>query len=471
MNASVFSLFAVVVGCTVLVACAPISEPARQALQVPVRYGQEGSNTESLRGIEVSESIYPAHDITTQTWWESYEDSRLDRLIDQAFKVNSDLASAALALRRARLQAGLARNDQLPQLSASVNADASRNLARHDSVQHASSANVALSWEVDFWGRLAAARDVAQWEAQATEQDRETIALALVGEVCEQYWGLAYLNQSIGAGQTHIEHLTQILALVRVQFNAGGVSLLNVREAEQNLESELSAQSQLVQQRAEARNALSVLLDGQEWSRSEEPANLNDAGDPPLTIGIPAQVLGRRPDLRAAELRLRKSLASIKATARSYYPALTLTGSAGTSSTSLSDVLRNPLGTLGAGLTLPFLNVQRMRLETDSARLDYEIAVSDFRGKLYTALKEVDNALSARGQLLVQGAAAKRSFEAAQDVERMYGVRYRAGAVDLRTWLDAQQTLRDAELALAQIRRDQLLNDVKLHLALGGDSN
>src|SRR5690606_9266468 len=117
---------------------------------------------------------------------------------------------------------------------------------------------------------------------------------------------------------------------------------------------------------------------------------------------------------------------------------------------SLGDVLRNPVATLGAGLALPFLNLPRVRLDVASAGTDYQIAATSFRTTLYTALSEVDNALSAREQLARQLAASQAAYAEAVEVERAQAVRYRVGAADLRTWLDAQQTGRDAELALAR---------------------
>ena len=147
---------------------------------------------------------------------------------------------------------------------------------------------------------------------------------------------------------------------------------------------------------------------------------------------------------------------------------VTLNGSVGGSSTSLTRVLQDPVAALGAGLTLPFLNVERMRLGTESAGEAYLQAASEFRGTLHSALQEVDNALSARERLRTQAEARRTSYEAARDVARLYEVRYREGDSALRTWLDAQQTLRGAELALAQLLRQQAANDVTLMLALGG---
>ncbi|WP_254775454.1 efflux transporter outer membrane subunit [Pseudoxanthomonas sp. GM95] len=451
-----------------LSACASIGDYRAAPLAVADHFGRGDAAINAPSQPLETDVTWPARNIGDDAWWRGFGDARLDRMVSQALQVNANLASAGLTLRQARLQAGLAETDLWPSVTSNLSSGGSRQLDTHGSLQKSSSASVGLSWEVDLWGRLRAERDVAAWEAKATAEDRENTALALVGEVCQQYWTLAYLNQSIVAGQANLDYLQQALDLVRVQFDAGNVSRLEVREAEQNLESQRTAQSQLVQQRVEVRNALTVLLDGTPWPQADEPQNLDAATSPALAEGVPADLLGRRPDLRAAELRLRESLASIKATARSYYPAFSLTGSVSGSSTSLADVVKNPIGTLGAGLSLPFLNVRQAQLNTEIAGTSYEIAASDFRTTLYTALSEVDNALSSREQLAQQVASSRKSFEAAQDVARMYQVRYQVGATDLRTWLDAQQTLRSSELSLAQVRLNQLVADVTLYQALGG---
>jgi outer membrane protein TolC len=212
------------------------------------------------------------------------------------------------------------------------------------------------------------------------------------------------------------------------------------------------------------------LLDGQPWPETDELQSLNDTHSPDIQAGLPAELLARRPDLRAAELRLRAVLANVKVVATSYYPAISLTGAVGGTSTALGDVLANPVATLGAGVALPFLHWNEMKLNTEIAGADYEIAATDFRKTLYTAFTDVDNALSARVELNKQLDARQKSFDAAVDVERLYEVRYRSGATPLRLWLDAQETRRSAELSLAEARLSQLQNDAILFQALGGSA-
>jgi NodT family efflux transporter outer membrane factor (OMF) lipoprotein len=465
-------LLTLALACGLLSGC--ISTGQYRAAPISVSAGYAHADADATRPTGARElalqATYPASDVRSDAWWRGFGDARLDRLVSQALQANSNLVAAGLTLRRARLEAGLASSDLWPSASGSVSGSGSRAIDRSDDFDRNYSASASLSWEIDLWGKLRAQRDAARWEAAASAQDLENTALALIGEVCSDYWQLAYLNQSIASGERNLQRLEKTLQLVQVQFNAGDVSRLEVREAEQNLESRRSAQSQLLQQRVQVRNAIAVLLDGQPWPQADEPQDLDAASSPALQPGVPAELLARRPDLRAAELRLRQSLAQLKATARSYYPALSLTGSVNSSATSLSDVLKNPVATLGAGLSLPFLDIAEARYNTRISGTSYEIAATQFRTTLYTALSEVDDALSARTQLASQVESARRSYQAARDIEHMYEVRYHAGATDLRTWLDAQQTLRDSELALAEARRSQLDNDVTLYQALGGSA-
>jgi outer membrane protein TolC len=179
-------------------------------------------------------------------------------------------------------------------------------------------------------------------------------------------------------------------------------------------------------------------------------------------------LLDRRPDLRAAELRLEETLAQTDATRLSFYPNLSLTGSVGTASTGLSEIISNPLGSLAASLSLPFIQLNQAKFATALARTQYDQAVLRFQKALWQALSDVDNALSARTQLAEEGAALARSLDAARTTDRLTQIRYRAGAISLSSWLAAQDALRQAELALSANKLAQLENYAALCQALGG---
>ena len=405
----------------------------------------------------------------TGQWWKAFNDPVLNELLDAALARNNNLAAAAIQVRRAQLQARLTENR--PNINASVNTSAGRPLDG-GSTTRSSSASLGVSYELDLWNKLGASLDAARWEAQATAEDREAAAQALVGTTATLYWQLAYYNQRLAAASESIAYAERTMALVQTQYEAGAVSSLELAESRQSVASQRAAMAQLQQQYVETSNALVLLFDGSPigpaapgWSA---PQTLPTTPLPEVSPGLPAELLARRPDLRAAELRLRSTLASGDATRLSYYPQLSLTGALGGSSSALGNVLANPVATLGAGLLLPFLNQTEMRISTAIAQADYERAVVNFRQALYQALTDVDNALSARRQYAEQATQLEQSLEDARRVERLYEVRYRAGAVALKTWLDAQEKRRAAETALAENRLNRLVNHATLYQALGG---
>lgn len=403
-------------------------------------------------------------------WWMRFGDPELERFIDAALARNNDLAAAAIRVRRAELQAGLAANALVPSLDAGLNSSANRNLDDGGPSGRSNSASIGVSYVVDLWGRLGSQRDAARWEAEATAADLASARLALIGTTAGLYWQLAWLNERIVASEASIGYAQRTLDLVRVQHGAGAVSRLEVSDAEQNLLSQQAAHVQLVQQRSETRNAFAILFDAAPGATIADPQRLSASALPAIAAGLPAELLARRPDLRAAELRLRATLAAVDATRASYYPSLNLTAGVGSSSTSLADVLRNPVGTLGAGLSLPFLNVRQRRLDIGVSQTQYEEAVVGFRQTLYQALADTANALAARETLATRAQLLDDALAATRTSERLYEVRYRAGAVALRSWLDAQERRRSAETAAADIQLARLNGQVTLYQALGGDA-
>lgn len=443
----------------VLSACGSITQTpySRPDTATPAQWTQAGAPADADAGVAIE-----------QRWWSQFGDSALDRVIDEALARNNNLAAATIRVRRAQLQADLARNALVPSIGASVSSGVSQSLKSGGPSSRSNSASLSSSYEVDLWGRLDSQRDAAVWQAQATAQDRQASELVLIGTTAGLYWQLGYLNQRIAAGEQSIRVAEQTLAFVQAQYRAGAVSALEPSDAQQNLASQQANQAGLIQQRVETRNALAIVFDQAPGTLSIDPPLLTDHPIPDVAAGVPADLLRRRPDLRAAELRLRATLADNDALRASYYPRLSLTASAGSSSISLLDVLKNPIGSLGAGLSLPFLQVNQMRLNNAIAASQFEEAVVNFRQTLLQAFVDVENALAARRTLAEQARLQQISLDTARTSERLYEVRYKAGATPLRTWLDAQERRRSAEISLALVRLDQLNAQVALYQALGG---
>jgi len=456
------ALAAALLTALVLSGCAaPFNSPyPAPALQLPAQYSQAGA------------APAPATPAPAGTpWWTRFDDPVLDQLVAEVLARNNNLAAAAIRVRRAQLQAGLADQALQPALSGSASVGTRRALEAGASLSRSSGASLSASYEIDLWNKLGSQREVARWEALATEQDRQSTRLALVGTTARLYWQLAFVNQRLAASAQSIAYAQTTYQLVHTQYRAGAVSGLEVAEAQQALASQQASQSALQQQASEARSALALLLDSAPGSKPvANPAALPTTALPVIDAGLPASLLARRPDLRAAELRLRESFTRIDATRASYYPALSLTGSLGTSSAQLGNLLQNPVAALGLGVTLPFLQRSNMQLSIQVSETQYEEAVVNFRQTLYTALGDVDNALSSRQQLALQAVRLEESLQAARTAERLYEARYRAGAAPLKAWLDAQEKRRSADIALADNRLARLNSQAALYQALGGDT-
>jgi outer membrane protein TolC len=210
---------------------------------------------------------------------------------------------------------------------------------------------------------------------------------------------------------------------------AGDATRPEVAEAERNLASQRAFQPELVQQRVETRNALNLLLNGTRWPEASEQTTIPPGPTPPAA-GLPASLLGSRLDLRAAEMRLRETLAQTDATRLSFYPNLSLTASLDIASTGLSELVSNPLGSLAATLSAPpFIPINEAHFATQLARTQYDKAVVIvFRKTLLQALIDVDNVLSARTQLETEAVHLDRPLEAAKTAENLYAIRYALAA-------------------------------------------
>ena len=165
---------------------------------------------------------------TSRDWWRSFGDPQLDALIDDALRANNDLAIAAIRVYRAQLQAGAADTNLTPNVSVGANGAVSRTLDTHR-MSRTSGVTGSLSYEIDLRGRLAALRDAARWEADATAADLEAARLSLIGTTASLYWQIGYLNRQIALGDANIAYAVRTLAVVRSRHTAGAVSPISRR--------------------------------------------------------------------------------------------------------------------------------------------------------------------------------------------------------------------------------------------------
>lgn len=453
------TLCAMLIASSTLVGCAAMVKTPYQSpnVQTPSQF-QYSQNQTSANSQAYSDR-----------WWTLFGDTQLNQLVDQVIAKNTDLAVAGITLRQARLTAGLAADQQGPRVNSSVSTGHRFDLNSGDDNSQGLSISAGVSYELDLFGKLARQTEASKWEALATEQDLQATAQTLIGTTAKLYWQLAYLNESLANAQQSLITSQKLYSLVNTQYQAGAVSGLDLTQAEQSVQSQKANLSQIQQSLVETRTALAVLLHiPVQQLNLQEPQRLPQVNLPQIRAGLPADLLSRRPDLKASELRLRESLATKDATTASYYPSISLTGNVGASSTSLTELVKNPLLTLGANLSLPFLQYNDMKKNLAISQLDYEKAIIQYRQTLYQAFADVENALSARTELNQQVQFQQRNLELAEKAERLTEVRYRNGAIALKNMLDQQQTTRTARLSLVNTKQSQYNAYVTLMQALGG---
>ena len=447
-----------------LVGCAAVVKTPYQAPAVNIPQGFQNSQ-------QLSQNIHQQafHD----QWWTLFGDAQLNQLVEQVIARNTDLAVAGINLQQARLQAKQSASQQgvrIGNAGASVGHRFSLD-GDGDSSNGISLNYPGLSYELDLFGKLANQTEASRWEALATEQDLQATAQSLIATTAQLYWQLGYLNERLSVAQQNLASTQKTYELVQTQYRAGAVSGLDLTSAEQAVQSQKATLSQIEQQKVETRTALAVLLNQPvQQLNISEPQRLPHSALPQIQSGLPAELLSRRPDLQAAELRLRKALANKDANKASYYPSINLTGSitTGGSSTSLSNVLSSPAAILGAGLTLPFLQWNDMKRDLRVNELDYEKSIIQYRHTLYKAFADVENALSARNEIDKQVALQERNVQLAEKTEQLTQVRYKNGAVALKNLIDTQRTTREARLSLVQAKQTQYNAYVTLLQALGG---
>lgn len=439
------------VGCSAIVKT-PYQSPA---VEIPTQFQT------TQKGLSIDEF--------SDQWWTLFKDQNLNQLVDDVIARNSDLAVAGIALKQARLQAKLTESQQGLRVGANASTGHNIDLSSGNDSSRGVSLNGNVSYELDLFGKLANQTDAARWEALATAQDYQATAQSLIATTCNLYWQLGYLNERSTVLNANLDTSKKLLQLVEIQYKAGAVSGLELTQAQQAVQSQLATLSQLRQQLLETRTAIAVLLHQPVQQLAiTEPKKLPQTQLPQIDAGLPADLLARRPDLNAAELRLRKALSNKDATKASYYPSISLTSAVGTSSTSLTQLLQNPALSLGANLSLPFLQYNDMKRNLEISDLEYESTILNYRKTLYQAFADVENALSNRVELNQQIEHQRKNLALSQKSAQLNEVRYRNGAIALKNVLDAQENVRNTQIALTQMQYNQYNAYVTLIQALGG---
>ncbi len=410
-------------------------------------------------------------------WLDEFRDSALARLVREALAANPDLKAAAARVEQSRAQLAQATAPLWP--LAGISGDASRSQRPGDQRfpglgQRANRFNlgVDVSWEPDFWGRLADERRASAAELSASAADLHAARLSLAANTVKAAVTLTGAELQTELARRNVEARRLQQQLLEKQLDRGldpERAALDVSLGRADLaraESELSVQSQALDA---ARRALETLLGRYPAGREHGLGGL-PAPRRAVPAGLPSGMLSRRPDLLAAENRLYAALNVESAARKALLPGIRLTGDRGFSSQELQNLIstQGTVWTMAGQITQPLFEGGRLRAGIRLARARYDESLNQYASAALTAFQEVETALAAERFLAEQQEQLSRAAEEAERSEKLAQGQYERGLVDVLTLLDSRQRAFEANRALIATRAQRLRNRADLHLALGG---
>lgn len=401
-------------------------------------------------------------------WQQFFGERRLHTLIEIALRNNRDLRVAVLNIEQARAQYDIRRADRLPTVGVTV---AGSRAPSGDGHQTSYSAGLGLSaWEIDFFGRVASLSEAALAQYLATQEGRKAAQISLVASVANTWLALVADEELLELTRQTLATREESLRLVRLRFENGVTSELELRQAQSLAESARVTLAQLTRQRALDLDALALLLGQPVPAETAVQASTASLRLPDLPAGTPSEVLTQRPDVRAAEQQLIAANANIGAARAAFFPRISLTAGLGTASGELSGLFKGGGWgfTAAPQLLQPIFDAGRNRAGLEAATAARDIAVAQYERAIQVAFREVADALAGRATFGEQLRAQGQVAEAEAVRYRLSELRYRNGVASSLDLLDAQRSLFAAQQALVQTRLQQLQSQVLLYRALGG---
>ena len=416
-------------------------------------------------------------------WWQAYGDPVLDRMVEDALAYNTDLRLAIARVDEARAALGVSRADQLPQVSA--NAGASRNRASQESVLSIPPgvdpeyrnyrATLNASYEIDFWGKYRRATEATRAELLAAQSNREAVRLALITDVARGYFNLRALDAQVAVTRRTIGSRLASTALQRMRFEAGVASEFDLRQVEAQAAQAMALLPAFERSLAQQETALAVLLGQSPRAIVTVPAERGAAIDaltlpPAVPVGLPSDLLERRPDVRQAEQALIAANARIGQAKAAYYPSISLTAFLGGDSASLSDLFsaQARVWQIGGSAAQTIFDAGRTRQQVEQARAREQQLLASYASTIQNAFKDTLDALVAQRTAREALDAEQTRVTALQSSYKLAQLRYDNGVSSLLDVLDVERGLLDAELNRIEAQRAQLAATADLFKALGG---
>jgi multidrug efflux system outer membrane protein len=408
-----------------------------------------------------------------QKWWEVFQDDALHGLIETAIKQNYDVRIAAARILEARALVGVARADQLPEVTAAASAinerlpTAAGRPAVDTSVMQLSAS---FSWELDFWGKFRRATESARANLLSQEWAQRQIISSLVSDVASAYFQMREQDLELDISRQTLASRRDSLRLTQVLADGGATSLLDVRQAEQLVFGAGAAIPDLEQRIEQQENFISLLL-GKSPEGVGRGRPLVDQPHPlEVPAGLPSSLLERRPDILQAEQQLVAANAQIGVAKADFFPQISLTAAGGSQSAALARLFSGPAGlwAFGASALQPVFEGGRIRSGVRVAEARAEEATLTYQRTVQEAFRDVSDALVAFRKSQEIRDQQQQLTKAAEDATRLSNMRYRGGATSYLEVLDSETRFFAAQLALAQAQLRELQSLVQIYRALGG---
>jgi multidrug efflux system outer membrane protein len=421
----------------------------------------------------------PLDSLPKNAWWTVFGDSELDQYEDRAMASNQTLQAATARLAEARAFARVTSSGLFPELDAGVNGQRQRLSANRPIngstitpavvTQNVFNIPFTLNYEVDLFGRVRRSLEAANASLQASAADRENVRLMVSSELAADYFQLRELDAEIGAVQKAVDFEKKGLDLVEKRHEGGAVSGLDVAQQQTVLDSSYTQLALLQQQRAQFQHALAALqgLAAPDFTAPVRPLNMQP---PAVPVGLPSELLQRRPDVAVAERQVASANAQIGVAKAAFYPSIFLSGGAGFQSSDLVKLLDGPSAVWSLGLSTlePVIAGGRNRARLEALKATYNEDVANYRETVLTAFQQVEDALSGLNAL---SAASESQLRAVSDADRtlnLANARYTGGLVTYLDVITAQEQMLTNERLATQIQGQRLVTEVLLVKALGG---
>ena len=423
--------------------------------------------------IEYAEAVQVAN----TKWWEGFGDPVLDRLVEDALRDNRDLLQAAARVDQFLGALRSTRSAFYPQIGAS--ADGSRNYLSlngatplpqgTDRSYSLYEAALGASWQIDLFGRVRRQAEAAQAQVYASEQGRRGVVLSVVSAVTTGYIALRALDRQLEIARATEKNYAGTLQLFEARHKSGTISEVERAQAESQWRLAQATVPSFERQVAQQENLLSVLL-GRAPSDIPRGKPVDELLDPPVPTGLPSTLLERRPDILQAEQNLRAANAEIGVAKSLYYPTLSLTGSLGVASTSLSDFAKSASGTgfIALGLSGPLFTFGGIEGQVNAAEAGQHGALAFYQQTVLNAFRETNDALAGVQKRRMEYEALAKRTAALRTYARLSRARYEGGAASYLEVLYAENELFAAELNAVSTLAERHAELINLYKALGG---